>query len=229
MSNITKTFGVEGVEVRALQGIQLTVEEGDFLSIMGPSGSGKSTLMYILGCLDRPTTGEYTLQGRNVAHLSDDDLAQVRNETIGFVFQVFNLLPRTNCIRNVELPLIYSHTPPEERHQIAHTLLERVGLAHRMKHNPSELSGGERQRVAIARALVNNPKILLADEPTGNLDSSTAKEILEIFEELHREGRTIILVTHESYVARYSDRILSLRDGKVIDDRIRDETNHTKS
>ncbi|MCH7761471.1 ABC transporter ATP-binding protein, partial [candidate division TA06 bacterium] len=174
-------------------------------------------------------TGEYTLQGRNVAHLSDDDLAQVRNETIGFVFQVFNLLPRTNCIRNVELPLIYSHTPPEERHQIAHTLLERVGLAHRMKHNPSELSGGERQRVAIARALVNNPKILLADEPTGNLDSSTAKEILEIFEELHREGRTVILVTHESYVARYSDRILSLRDGKVIDDRIRDETNHTKS
>jgi len=220
MENVEKTYGVDGVEVHALQGIDLIIKEGEYLSIMGPSGSGKSTLMNILGCLDRPTRGEYYLEGKNVAQLSDDELARIRNETIGFVFQVFNLLPRTNCLRNVELPLIYSRVSSEERRKKARSLLEKVGLGQRIKHSPSELSGGERQRVAIARALINDPKILLADEPTGNLDSVTASDILEIFNELHREGRTVILVTHESYVADSAERIVSLRDGKVIHEKV---------
>lgn len=219
MDNITKTFGVDGVEVHALQGINIQIEEGEYLSIMGSSGSGKSTLMNILGCLDRPTQGEYFLEGKNVAQFTDDELARIRNETIGFVFQVFNLLPRTSCIRNVELPLVYRHVSPLERRRKALSLLERVGLGNRMKHSPSELSGGEKQRVAIARALINDPKILLADEPTGNLDSATAKEILAIFDELNQEGKTVILVTHESYVSNCAERILSLRDGKVIDEK----------
>jgi putative ABC transport system ATP-binding protein len=229
MENIVKTFGVEGIEVKALQGVNISIDEGEFVSIMGHSGSGKSTLMNILGCLDRPTSGEYHLKDKDVARLSDDELALIRNETIGFVFQVFNLLPRTNCIRNVELPLIYSHSNPEDRRNKTKELLKRVGLEDRMKHSPSELSGGERQRVAIARALVNDPKILLADEPTGNLDSVTAKEILNIFNELHSEGKTVILVTHESYVATCADRIISLHDGKVISDGSKDETLSTQS
>jgi putative ABC transport system ATP-binding protein len=229
MENIVKTFGVEGIEVKALQGVNISIDEGEFVSIMGHSGSGKSTLMNILGCLDRPTSGEYHLKDKDVARLSDDELALIRNETIGFVFQVFNLLPRTNCIRNVELPLIYSHFKPEDRRNKTKELLKRVGLEDRMKHSPSELSGGERQRVAIARALVNDPKILLADEPTGNLDSVTAKEILNIFNELHSEGKTVILVTHESYVATCADRIISLHDGKVISDGSKDETLSTQS
>jgi putative ABC transport system ATP-binding protein len=216
MKNITKDYEMGEATVHALRGIDLEVEGGEFLAIVGPSGSGKSTLMNMIGCLDRPSTGEYYLEGHKVDELNDDQLAAIRNKSIGFVFQTFNLLPRTNCLHNVELPLLYSSVGRKEREGKAREMLERVGLGSRVQHNPNELSGGERQRVAIARALVNDPKIVLADEPTGNLDSKTGSEIMTIFSDLNREGKTIVLVTHEKYIAEYSRRVVYLRDGEVV-------------
>lgn len=216
MKNITKDYEMGEAMVHALRGIELEVTGGEFLAIVGPSGSGKSTLMNLIGCLDRPTAGEYHLEGRKVDDLNDDELARIRNKSIGFVFQTFNLLPRTNCLHNVELPLLYSSVSRKERETRALDILQRVGLADRVYHNPNELSGGERQRVAIARALVNDPKIVLADEPTGNLDSRTGSEIMAIFSELNQEGKTIVLVTHEKYIAEYSKRVIYLKDGRVV-------------
>ena len=216
MRNITKNYEMGEATVHALRGVDLEVESGEFLAIVGPSGSGKSTLMNMIGCLDRPSTGEYYLEGHKVDELSDDRLAAIRNKSIGFVFQTFNLLPRTNCLHNVELPLLYSSVGRKDRERKAREMLERVGLGSRVDHNPNELSGGERQRVAIARALVNDPKIVLADEPTGNLDSKTGSEIMAIFAELNQEGKTIVLVTHEKYIAEYSRRVVYLRDGQVV-------------
>jgi putative ABC transport system ATP-binding protein len=216
MSGIAKNYEMGKAMVHALRGIDLEVASGEFLAIVGPSGSGKSTLMNLIGCLDRPTEGEYHLDGRKVDDLSDDDLAHIRNKSIGFVFQTFNLLPRTNCLHNVELPLLYSNVSRKDREQKALSILNRVGLGERVYHNPNELSGGERQRVAIARALVNDPTIVLADEPTGNLDSKTGSEIMAIFSGLNAEGKTIVLVTHEKYIAEYARRVIYLRDGQVI-------------
>ena len=201
--------------VHALRGITLQIHKGEYVAIMGPSGSGKSTLMNVIGCLDAPSSGNYWLAGRLVSQLDDDDLAQVRNQEIGFVFQTFNLLPRASALHNVELPMIYAHVPPEQRLEKARRALEEVDLGNRMHHKPNELSGGQRQRVAIARALVNSPSIVLADEPTGNLDSRTGEEIMALFARLHRQGRTIILVTHESDIARHADRVIHIRDGQV--------------
>lgn len=215
LKNILKTYEIGTVEVPALKGINLQVGRNEYIAIMGPSGSGKSTLMNIVGCLDTPSDGVYMLNDTNVSTMSDDELAEIRNKEIGFVFQTFNLLPRADALHNVELPLIYNGTPAAKRRQLAEEALERVGLADRMHHKPNELSGGQRQRVAIARALVNNPSIILADEPTGNLDSRTGEEIMEIFENLHDAGNTIILVTHEEYIAEHSDRIIRLRDGLI--------------
>ena len=215
LRNILKTYEIGTVEVPALKGINLQVGRNEYIAIMGPSGSGKSTLMNIVGCLDTPSDGVYMLNDTNVSTMSDDELAEIRNKEIGFVFQTFNLLPRADALHNVELPLIYNGTPAAKRRQLAEEALERVGLADRMHHKPNELSGGQRQRVAIARALVNNPSIILADEPTGNLDSRTGEEIMEIFENLHDAGNTIILVTHEEYIAEHSDRIIRLRDGLI--------------
>jgi putative ABC transport system ATP-binding protein len=207
---------VLGVEtVHALRGVDLCLEYNEYLAIMGPSGSGKSTLMNLIGCLDTPTAGEYWLNGQEVSQLSDDALARVRNREIGFVFQTFNLLPRATSLHNVELPLIYGGVPARERRERAEAMLARVGLADRMAHRPSELSGGQRQRVAVARALVNRPSILLADEPTGNLDSQTSAEIMALFEELHAGGQTIILVTHEHDIAAHARRQVFLRDGLI--------------
>ena len=216
MKDIAKDYEMGEATVHALRGIDLEVEAGEFLAIVGPSGSGKSTLMNMIGCLDRPSTGEYYLEGRKVDELNDDDLAGIRNKSIGFVFQTFNLLPRTNCLHNVELPLLYSSVGRKHREKKALEMLQRVGLGSRVYHNPNELSGGERQRVAIARALVNDPAIVLADEPTGNLDSKTGSEIMAIFAELNGEGKTIVLVTHERYIAEYSRRVVYLRDGRVV-------------
>jgi putative ABC transport system ATP-binding protein len=216
MKKIAKTYEMGEAMVHALKEINLEVEAGEFISIVGPSGSGKSTLMNLIGCLDRPSEGEYHLDGEKVSELNDDELAHIRNKKIGFVFQTFNLLPRTNCLHNVELPLLYSNVARKEREKKALDLLRRVGLGERVYHNPNELSGGERQRVAIARALVNDPAIVLADEPTGNLDSKTGSEIMAIFTELNKEGKTIVLVTHERYIADYSHRIITLRDGEVV-------------
>jgi len=216
MKRISKNYEMGEAMVHALREIDLEVEPGEFLAIVGPSGSGKSTLMNLIGCLDRPSGGEYHLDGEKVSELNDDELAHIRNKKIGFVFQTFNLLPRTNCLHNVELPLLYSNVPRRERERKALEMLTRVGLAERVYHNPNELSGGERQRVAIARALVNDPAIVLADEPTGNLDSRTGTEIMAIFTELNKEGKTIVLVTHERYIADYSHRIITLRDGGVV-------------
>ncbi|MGC8774305.1 MAG: ABC transporter ATP-binding protein [Chlorobaculum sp.] len=204
--------------VKALDGINLDFRRNDYAAIMGPSGSGKSTLMNILGCLDTPTSGRYELNGQNVAEMNDDQLARVRNREIGFVFQTFNLLPRLNCLRNVELPLVYAGVEPEERLERARQALEQVGLADRIDHKPGELSGGQTQRVAIARALVNHPSIILADEPTGNLDTATSHDIMEIFSKLSDAGNTIILITHEEDIARFTRRIIRLRDGKIESD-----------
>jgi putative ABC transport system ATP-binding protein len=204
--------------VKALNGVTFDVEENEYIAIMGPSGSGKSTLMNMIGCLDTPTSGEYILNGHRVSELDDAELAQVRNREIGFVFQTFNLLPRTDCLNNVELPLIYAGMKSSERKKRAISTLEKVGLGDRLDHKPNELSGGQRQRVAIARALVNDPSILLADEPTGNLDTKTGEEIMLLFEELYRAGNTIIVVTHENDIANHARRIVRLRDGIIESD-----------
>jgi len=204
--------------VHALRGVSLRIHRNEYLAIMGPSGSGKSTLMNMLGCLDTPTAGRYEFSGRNVAEMNDDELAEIRNREIGFVFQTFNLLPRSTSLRNVELPLIYAGIDPDTREEMAANVLREVGLGDRMSHKPNELSGGQRQRVAIARALVNNPSIILADEPTGNLDSKTGEEIMALLETLYQRGHTIILVTHEADIARHARRTVYLRDGLVESD-----------
>ena len=218
---LTRSYKTESVSVDALRGVDITIGEGDFVAIMGSSGSGKSTLMNILGCLDRPSTGQFILKGTDVAGLSRDELARIRNNTIGFVFQNFHLLPRTSALENVELPLFYSAEPLswKEMHQRAKSALEKVGLADRMHHTPSELSGGQQQRVAIARALVTRPSILLADEPTGNLDSRTSLEIIDLFQNLNQDGLTLLMVTHEPELARFASRIIMMRDGLVQYDR----------
>ncbi|HZU53943.1 MAG TPA: ABC transporter ATP-binding protein [Holophagaceae bacterium] len=218
LTDITKVYQMGDMEVRALDGVSLTIARGEYVAIMGPSGSGKSTMMNVIGCLDTPTTGSYVLNGKRAETMSDDDLAQIRNEEIGFVFQTFNLLARTTALQNVELPLIYAGEKPEVRHTRAQKALENVGLGTRSDHMPNQLSGGQRQRVAIARALVNDPSILLADEPTGALDSKTSVEIMALFEDLYQKGNTIILVTHEEDIARHAHRIVKLRDGKIIHD-----------
>jgi putative ABC transport system ATP-binding protein len=211
-----KTYASGDVEVHALRGVSIAVEPGELVSIMGTSGSGKSTLMNILGCLDRPTSGSLILDGRDVSRLSKDELAEVRNRTLGFVFQSFNLLPRTTALENVELPLLYAGVPAKERRARATRALERVGLADRQGHTPNQLSGGQQQRVAIARALVGEPKIILADEPTGNLDTATSDEVMGLFTELGKAGITVVLVTHEPDIAARTERVITMRDGKVI-------------
>jgi putative ABC transport system ATP-binding protein len=218
ISDLRKVYQLGPTEVVALAGIQLDVMKNDYIAIMGPSGSGKSTMMNILGCLDTPSSGDYFLAGENVADMDDDELARIRNHEIGFIFQSFNLLPRTTILRNVELPLVYAGVSRSERIERAAAALERVGLRDRMRHQPNELSGGQRQRVAIARALVNDPSILLADEPTGNLDSRTGEEILHLFEELHQQGQTLLVVTHEDDVAQHARRCVRLRDGLIESD-----------
>jgi putative ABC transport system ATP-binding protein len=205
-------------QVRALDGVSVEIDSGDYVAVMGPSGSGKSTLMNLIGCLDTPTTGTYRLKGREVSAMDDDELARIRNREIGFIFQTFNLLPRADALQNVELPLIYSGTHRRDRHQRARRALESVGLGDRMHHRPNEMSGGQRQRVAIARALVNEPSLLLADEPTGNLDSRTGEEILALIDTLHAQGNTILLVTHEDELAQRAARVIRLRDGKIVSD-----------
>ena len=222
IENLSKVYSMGDIEVNALMDINLRIEKGEFVSVMGPSGSGKSTLMNILGCLDKPTRGKFFLDGEDVSGLDDDALAGIRNKKIGFVFQSFNLLPRMTALHNVELPMIYSGTRREKRIQMAMKALEKVNLSDRVMHQPNELSGGQRQRVAIARTLVNNPSIILADEPTGNLDSKSGEEIMEIFKLLNEEGVTILLVTHEKNIAEYSKRIVTFRDGRIIEDRLKD-------
>jgi len=220
LDGVTKVYHLgDGVDVHALRGVSLDVVAGEFVAVMGASGSGKSTLMNLLGCLDRPTEGAYVLEGRDVSRLSRNDLAEVRNRTMGFVFQSFNLLSRTSAKENVELPLLYAGATGRERKERALASLERVGLADRAHHHPNQLSGGQQQRVAIARALVNQPRILLADEPTGNLDSRTSVEIMALFQELGRSGITVVLVTHEPDIAAYATRVVVMRDGRVVDDR----------
>lgn len=219
VERLSKIYQMGEQKVSALDGVDFRIEKGEFVAIMGPSGSGKSTLMNLLGCLDLPSSGIYRLENLDIQDLKPDQLAEVRNRRIGFVFQSFNLLPRATALENTELPLLYGRVPKST--EIAFQALERVGLAHRAKHKPPELSGGERQRVAIARALVNGPAIILADEPTGNLDSTTGKEILNLFLELNQEGVTLILVTHEQEIAQQAKRIMQMRDGKIIADRIK--------
>ena len=218
IESLSRFYTMGNETVKALDNIDLSFRKNDYAAIMGPSGSGKSTLMNILGCLDTPTTGSYVLNGQNVAEMDDDELARVRNREIGFVFQTFNLLPRLNCLRNVELPLIYAGVSPEEREERARKALELVGLADRILHKPTELSGGQNQRVAIARALVNRPSIILADEPTGNLDTATSHDIMDMFGKLSDAGNTIILITHEEDIARFTRRIIRLRDGRIESD-----------
>ena len=218
LTDIKKYYQMGDMEVRALDGVSMDIHRGEYVAIMGPSGSGKSTMMNVIGCLDSPTTGEYELNGKLASAMSDDALATIRNEEIGFVFQTFNLLARTTALQNVELPLIYAGMQPKERKTRAQQALESVGLGQRSDHMPNQLSGGQRQRVAIARALVNNPSILLADEPTGALDTKTSVEIMNLFEELYQKGNTIILVTHEEDIARHAHRIVKLLDGQVIHD-----------
>ncbi len=219
LENIEKVYQVGLEEVHALAGLSLRINQNEYVAIMGPSGSGKSTLMNIIGCLDTPTYGKYIFKGKHVSEMNDNQLAEVRNKEIGFVFQTFNLLPRSNALHNVELPLIYSGVRKEERQERAIKALEMVGLVDRVEHKPNELSGGQRQRVAIARALVTKPAIILADEPTGNLDTKTGEDIMELFKQLHEKGNTIILVTHEEHIAEYSQRIIRLRDGKIESDK----------
>ncbi|RKX56392.1 MAG: macrolide ABC transporter ATP-binding protein [Thermotoga sp.] len=218
VKNITKIYGMEAATVKALRGVSLNVKHGDFIAIMGASGSGKSTLLNIIGCLDRSTTGDVLIEGKNTNILTDSQLAEIRNEKMGFVFQNFNLLHHLNALENVETPMIYAKKKRNERLERAKMLLERVGLADRMKHLPTQMSGGERQRIAIARALANSPELLIADEPTGNLDSKTGEEILDFFVLLKNEGLTIILVTHEENIAAYADKIFHMKDGLIVDE-----------
>jgi len=219
VKDLYKIYQMGNSEVRALDGVSLSIEQNEYVSIMGPSGSGKSTLMNLLGCLDTPTSGEFFMDGIDVATMDDDALAHIRNKKIGFVFQTFNLLPKSTSLRNVELPLIYNgEIKAADRREMAIGALTRVNLADRVSHKPNELSGGQRQRVAVARALVNNPAIILADEPTGNLDSKTGEEIMALFDELHKQGNTIILVTHEEHIAAHASRVVRLLDGKIAVD-----------
>jgi putative ABC transport system ATP-binding protein len=217
--DLVKVYRMGDTEVRALDGVSVSVERGEFVAIMGPSGSGKSTLMNLIGCLDTPTSGTYWLNGQEVSRLGDDELARIRNREIGFVFQTFNLLARTTALENVEVPLVYAGLPRSERRERAMEVLNMVGLGDRVKHQPNELSGGQRQRVAVARALVNQPSLLLADEPTGNLDSRTGEEIMQLFDGLNRAGNTIVLVTHEEDIAAHAHRTIRLRDGTIVDER----------
>jgi len=216
--DLWKTYVMGSEEIHALRGVSMEIERGEYVAIMGPSGSGKSTLMNLIGCLDTPTKGSYLLNGKQVGQMNDNELARIRNEEIGFVFQTFNLLPRASALHNVELPLVYAAVPAKDRQARAKAALDKVELSGRMTHRPNELSGGQRQRVAIARALVNNPSILLADEPTGNLDSKTGNEIMALFAKLHSAGNTIILVTHEADIAAYARRAIHLRDGQIEKD-----------
>ena len=216
--DLWKTYVMGSEEIHALRGVTISIERGEYVAIMGPSGSGKSTLMNLIGCLDTPSKGSYLLNGKQVSQMNDNELARIRNEEIGFVFQTFNLLPRATALHNVELPLVYAGVQSAERQKRAKLALDKVELTSRMTHRPNELSGGQRQRVAIARALVNNPSILLADEPTGNLDSKTGMEIMGLFERLHKTGNTIVLVTHEADVAAYAYRAIHVRDGQVEND-----------
>jgi putative ABC transport system ATP-binding protein len=219
LDGITREYLMGSEQVRALRGVDLEIRRNEYVAIMGPSGSGKSTMMNMLGCLDTPTAGRYWLNGHEVSQMRDDDLARIRNREIGFVFQTFNLLPRASALANVELPLVYAGIAGRDRRRRAETALQRVGLGERMHHKPNELSGGQRQRVAIARALVNEPSILLADEPTGNLDSTTSEEIMRVFGALHSQGQTVVLVTHEAEIAAHAHRVVVLRDGRVDSDR----------
>ena len=223
LEGITKVYEIGNQVVRALDGVDLTVGKNEYIALMGPSGSGKSTLMNILGCLDVPTDGKYCLNGPDVSKLDDSELAEIRNREIGFVFQTFNLLPRYSALDNVALPLIYAGKSKNQRNERAREVLTQVGLGDRMEHKPNELSGGQRQRVAVARALVNKPTIILADEPTGNLDSKTSYEIMELFDEIYRAGNTIIIVTHEEDIAKYAKRVVRLKDGKVESDTLNPE------
>ena len=228
-NSITKTYKNEGLETNVLKGISISVDEGDYVSIVGPSGSGKSTLMTILGCLGQPTSGTYLLDGEEVERLSDRDLSRIRNEKIGFVFQAFHLLPGVSAFDNVMIPLIYCNKTPADAEERVERVLTRVGLEHRMDHTPGQLSGGEQQRVTIARSLINDPKILLADEPTGNLDSKNGAEIMAAFDHLNTEGRTIIIITHDPVVSEHARRILTLRDGQVVSDRINENFKESRA
>ncbi|MGZ3438334.1 MAG: ABC transporter ATP-binding protein [Polyangia bacterium] len=219
LEQVTKTYHMGDVDVHALRGVDLTIDAGEFVAVMGSSGSGKSTLMNIVGCLDRPTSGRYLLDGREVSGMSRDQLADIRNHTLGFVFQSFNLLTRTSAVENVELPLLYQGVGTKERVKRSKEALERVGLGKRMDHHPSQLSGGQQQRVAIARAIVGRPKVILADEPTGNLDSRTSVEVMALFQALGKEGITVVLVTHESDISEYAARVVVMRDGQVMSDK----------
>ncbi|HAJ32383.1 MAG TPA: macrolide ABC transporter ATP-binding protein [Candidatus Atribacteria bacterium] len=221
IKKIKKIYQMGKVKVEALRGVSFYIDKGEFVAIMGPSGSGKSTLMHIIGCLDQPTEGSFIIGGKDVSKLNDDRLAEIRNKRIGFVFQQFNLLSRTSILHNVEIPLIYAGQKSKQRRKLAMQVLESVGLGDRVKHKPNEISGGEKQRAAIARALVNDPLIILADEPTGNLDTKTGSEIMDIFDKLHQQGHTVIMVTHEAEIARYARRIIHLRDGLIEKDEVK--------